>query len=692
MLKFLIILLVITVSCYEGSASSYSILHSTRPWDENQKDLLQNEKIQILRYLSPDSLVVKVDSKKQMSDLGLHSEWRVRPYEKQQRISFRLRRWLARRGEGLQNLHVTSFEDLSLGVLNQICRGSTIRGWGHSIHLESATSNCVESLMDLPMVEFIEGEGPIESFYFDIPPEIKPPTSNVVGPGDFSDLSGYESGTRLMGFESFWQQGMTGAGELLAVADSGLDVGRTTDLLVDFTDAVKKAFVLGSYASNWEDPVGHGTHVMGLAVSRGPLSGKILRGGAYDAQLVVQSLWSPVFNRLTPPAAITNLFDTSWNLGVRVQSNSWGHTENPSEYTAEASEVDEFVWRHPEFLIVFAAGNSGSDLNKDGRVDPGSISPPATAKNVLTVGASENVVSHGGFQLPIAELKTAPSLWPVAPILGSKVSDHARGLAMFSARGPTRDGRTKPDLVAPGTNLLSNRSQVSGASELWGAYNDNYVFGGGTSMSAPLVAASALLLRQKLTSQRHLKEPSAALVKAILIGSTCDMYPGQYGDGGEKGGQEILSHRPNSDEGFGRVDLRIAARTLTQALLLDEKQGVATGETLRLEYHPVDPTQSLRATLVYTDYPASPAAVGSREEGSRALVNNLDLALVSPRGKKYEVRDATNNVEMVEGFAERSQQPWLIEVKGTAVPMGKKGRQPFALVVLEAATVNCSDL
>ena len=55
-----------------------------------------------------------------------------------------------------------------------------------------------------------------------------------------------------------------------------------------------------------------------------------------------------------------------------------------------SADADEFIWNHPDMAITFAAGNAGMDANADGIVDPGSVAAPATAKNILTVGASEN--------------------------------------------------------------------------------------------------------------------------------------------------------------------------------------------------------------------------------------------------------------------------------------------------------------
>src|SRR5207249_2850945 len=119
------------------------------------------------------------------------------------------------------------------------------------------------------------------------------------------------------------------------------------------------------------------------------------------------------------------------------------------------------------------------------------------------------------------------------------------------SRGPTDDGRIKPDLVAPGTNIVSNQSHYPGASTLWGPYgpNPNYAYSGGTSMATPLAAGAGALVRQWLTA-RGIANPSAAAIKATLLDTTYDMAPGQYGAGAT---QEIPANRPNNVDGWGRV-------------------------------------------------------------------------------------------------------------------------------------------
>ncbi len=141
--------------------------------------------------------------------------------------------------------------------------------------------------------------------------------------------------------------------------------------------------------------------------------------------------------------------------------------------------------------ISFSAGNSGEDANANGVVDNDSIGAPATAKNVITVGASENQWSTaapdaqfpcdtgltyksrdayqkkadgtgytcsemGGTNL----IGTGGSRWGFTadPLKSDPTAGNQEQSALFSSRGPTDDGRIKPDVVAPGSMILSGYS------------------------------------------------------------------------------------------------------------------------------------------------------------------------------------------------------------------------------------------
>jgi serine protease AprX len=439
----------------------------------------------------------------------------------------------------------------------------------------------------------------------------------------------------------------------------------------DFAGMVPEGHIFGLFAKSWEDPMGHGTHVAGSVMGTGVASGGKIRGGAFESRMVAQGMWSPMLNNLTVPTKVADLFSKANTAGAKIHTNSWGSARNLGAYDSFAQQVDEYTAANPDMLVIFAAGNSGVDMDKDGRIDYGSVSSPGTAKNVLTVGSSKNLVSNGGIQRMLKELRIGQQNWGAEPLASSRLSDNAQGLAPFSSRGPARDGRLKPELVAPGTNILSNKSMHEKAEDLWGAYNSDYVWSGGTSMSTPLTAGAAAIVRQYLIEDRKIAAPSASLVKAVLMHTATDMFPGQFGAIGKARGQEILASRPDNDQGYGLVDVQ-KATTLGGALLVDEQNGLATNERHTYQVR-VDRSAKLTATLVYTDAPGAAAA-------AKALVNDLDLVLIDAQGNETTLSDRINNSEMIETDVPAGS--YQVQVRGFNVPQGiAAGKQPYALIV-----------
>lgn len=152
-----------------------------------------------------------------------------------------------------------------------------------------------------------------------------------------------------------------------------------------------------------------------------------------------------------------------------------------------------------------------------------------------------------------------------------------RGLAAFSSRGPTSDNRIKPEVVAPATDVVSCRTQVRGSTFGWGVYDKDYVFAGGTSMATPLAAGAAALVREWLARSTVYTNPSAALVKAVLIGGAESLAPGQYGYGVRR---EIPGWTPNNAEGWGLVNvLNSLAPSNASVICIADGARVETGET-----------------------------------------------------------------------------------------------------------------
>lgn len=429
-----------------------------------------------------------------------------------------------------------------------------------------------------------------------------------------------------------------GEGQIIAVADTGFDQGSTANPHPAFTGRVARLYALGR-PGNANDPNGHGTHVAGSVLGDGQsaILGARIRGTAPRARLVLQSVLDQFGDLGGLPDNLNNLFRAPYQQdGARVHTNSWGSV-GPGVggvYNQNSREVDEFVWNNRDCVICFSAGNEGQDANANGQIDAMSVTPPSTAKNCITIGASEN--DRPDFTLTYGQ--GWPGDFPADPIASDNVSSNPEGMVGFSGRGPTRDQRIKPDVVAPGTFILSTRSRAT-QDRGWALSGDDlFYFMGGTSMATPLVAGCAALVREFLIQQHGLQRPSAALVKAMLINGARDIT-----------GQYLPSEAgsiPNTAEGFGRIDMRAtvgpfaATETLT---IKDENTALDTGEQESLTINVPPNARLLKVTLVWTD----PAG--------EALQNDLDLIVRLADGKERHGNvaagstafDRNNNVEQV---------------------------------------------
>ena len=461
----------------------------------------------------------------------------------------------------------------------------------------------------------------------------------------------------------------------------GLDTGDVNHLPADLAGHVLEGSIFSERSKSWADLFGHGTYLAGLMVGNGAGLGGRITGVATGAHVLPQSIWDAGSGLLAVPARLRDLFLKAYQAGARIHLDAWGSSAHSGEYSIDAQQVDEFAEMNPDMLIVFAAGNSGQDADHDGRVDSNSIVSPATAKNALTVGASKNFGKNSGqssnqtgaLGARLRELDGIKAGFPAEPLASSRLSDNEKGLAPFGSRGPTDDGRIKPEIVAPATNLLSLRSRAMSqtpAAWTWGSFGQSYVWSGGSSDAAALTASSAAVVRQYLIENRKIKNPSSALLKAVLMHSAFDLFPGEFGEHGAKRGQEILTARPNADEGFGRVDLN-KATDLGEALIVDDHAGLGPGETHAYKIR-ISSKTKLSATLVYTD---TPAALGA----AKVLVNDLDLVLIDKDGHETTIGDHTNNFESL--TRDLTAGNYQIQVRGYNVPQAPNGKQPYALIV-----------
>ncbi len=467
--------------------------------------------------------------------------------------------------------------------------------------------------------------------------------------------------------------GLYGATQLIGAADSGLDTGDLATLSADFANRVQKTYALRR-PGDWSDQNGHGTHVLGSLLGSGVLSGSnpathsyagSFAGYAPEAGLIIQSIGDSG-DFVFPPLHLAELFQPVYTDGVRVHSDSWGSASN-SQYTVYSNEVDQFVWDHKDFTAVFAIGNESVDNSPPyGVVEGGNICAPATAKNCISVGATESLRTSGGYQLGYGI--AWPADYPYSPIKFDTMSNNPAGMAAFSSRGPTADGRVKPDICAPGTNIISCRCHSSGAYTGWAAYNTNYIYWGGTSMSAPQVSGAAALAREYYQVEKGISA-SAALIKATLINGATDISPGQYGTGSTRECYPV----PDFSQGWGRLNVKgsLCPDPPTVSEFADETSALSTNDYRDYYYYVVNNTVPFRATLVWTDYPGSVLA-------AKELVNDLDLTVVSPSGQSQPLTaNRTDNVEQVT-IAAPELGTYRVRVTAYNVPMGP---QDYALVV-----------
>jgi len=442
----------------------------------------------------------------------------------------------------------------------------------------------------------------------------------------------------------FFDVGLDGSGQVVALSDTGVDqnncyfgdngvqAGRRMNT------AARKLAQYVDFVDDADYEYGHGTHVAGTIAGRRFDGPGMADGVAPGAKIAFADIGDS--NGALRLPLDSQLLSTGFP-DAKIHSASWG--SNINAYTTQARNFDQYMFDNDEFLIVVAAGNSG---HGDAAYTVGT---PATAKNVIAVGAHHNTG------------KSRPS--------------HGLGpsyIADFSSRGPTMDGRTKPDIIAPGKAVLSagalpnvvgecDPGKVPGAN----SKSDGVLSLQGTSMATPVVSGTAAIIRQYFqegyyptgvkTESNIVDKPSGALIKAVLMNGA------QWLKGVDNGGNGVTEIKQyDNNQNFGRLSLQDAVylpgKTEVQLTAFDRQvvyDGSSQDYVITIDRSDGCAYDRLAVTLVWAEPGSSPYCTS-------CVLNDLDLKVKMGDGRTFGPNglgggpDRKNNAErvIIEGVKE----------------------------------------
>ncbi len=484
--------------------------------------------------------------------------------------------------------------------------------------------------------------------------------------------------------------GADGTGVTVAVADTGLDTGSLATLHGDFTGRASFASAL---CPNSRDTDGHGTNVASIAVGdpRAASGGTGLTdaggfywggGSAPEALLFFQKAlnngdctqsWAGAPNTLASNAVTAGGAEIGTHSWTDGQAPGSSYTTNAQIWDARVRDADTGVAGLQPYTVFFSAGNSGPN--------PGTLTSPKAAKNIITVGATENY---------------RPGLCPGVSGCGG-AADNIDALISFSSRGPTVDNRIKPEIVVPGHVITGARSSVAtyncfcdggggqGCCASVGVDGSSeYSSYSGTSQASPRAAGAGAILFDWFKDETS-AFPSPAMAKSLLVHGAVDL-----------GAVDV----PNNNEGWGRVDLGNVIQSPDPFAFIDQSTiigATGAGGAFTQSYFVADAARPVKATLAWTD---SPGAVSCNP----CLVNDLDLSLTDGTttwpGNNIvggftvpgTATDTRNNLEVVNVGGGSFCLPFDVKVQaktlgGDGVPgNGDTTDQDFALVLSNAST------
>jgi len=257
--------------------------------------------------------------------------------------------------------------------------------------------------------------------------------------------------------------------------------------------------------------------------------------------------------------------------GARIHTNSWGN-DGTTAYNAWTRDIDAYSHDNEDGVVMFAVTN-GTNLKN-----------PENAKSCVAVGATSK----------------------------SNPNSHGTG-----GKGPTADGRRKPEVYAPGCSTRSASTANCGTTTMCG-----------TSMASPVVAGGAALVKQYFEDgyyptgapvASNALTPSGSLLRAMLANSAVDMTS--------------VSNYPSKTEGWGRILLDNAVflqgdSRKMRMVDLGHARGISHGQVRSLKVNIPAGRTEMRVTLCFADEPGTAFS-------NLPVVNDLNLIAIAPDGTEY---------------------------------------------------------
>jgi serine protease AprX len=321
--------------------------------------------------------------------------------------------------------------------------------------------------------------------------------------------------------DQVWNQKplLQGQGIGVAVIDSGINYSPDFYTRKGLNRVVAAVSFQEGYNQSTFDAYGHGTHIAGIVGGNGDSSGGKYIGVAPLVNLINVKVCDDLQNGLCTSQSIVN--GLQWALehkdqyNIRVVNISLNSTIPESYNTSPINAAVELLWFNG-IVVVVSAGNHGVS----------NLFAPANDPYVIVVGAVDEQDSV-------------------------ELSDDE--VAGFSASGITVDGFAKPDLVAPGKNIVSLMGLVLPVEHPENIVDHGYFMMTGTSVASPIVAGGAALLLQDepnltpdqvkyrlmATANKDWPEYSAEKAGAGYL----DVYAAVHGNTTESANQDFIPHQ-----------------------------------------------------------------------------------------------------------------------------------------------------